>query len=880
MSKLQDYPYLSSISEDDKVLIVRNNDQGLAKISDLPIKGDVPQQLRQEMNAVFNKKFGTAKTYPPKDWPTDVNLMGALKEKTESGSIVYFEDGADDVPTKSWKITLPASLDGYSEVDVVSAGKNLMNQAFEIGSMSESKPAGSTYAQLKIASTKRGRTEDLVPIPKAGRYTFSCASPYKLFLCYFDQEQRYLGTYRGWSGVQTFYVDFSNTAKYVGIAFKIDEATDIKSDDLEAVHIQIEYGSTAHDYEPYTAPTQYTADLGRTIYGGTPDVVKGEGQETHARIKISDLNWTYYTGGTNPIFYAINVLNMKIYERGEMPSIVIDGYVTRTAHSRSNLSANMADMECSAIENAQTITFRNDAYTSVSDMLAVLGDEYIVYELATPTDFTFTGQEIPTRLGYNAFWSDSGDTEVTYRSNGDAETPITPTLVTKSIDSNGTYRAEDDDADGYSEVTVDIPSPTPPVLEEKAVTSNGTYRAEDDNADGYSEVTVNVPASELGAKTITQNGTYNPEDDNLDGYSGVTVNVPQATLGTKTITQNGTYQSSDDNTDGYSSVVVNVSAANLDSKEITQNGIYIPRDEDLDGYSAVSVNVAGPTLIEKEITENGTYAASDDNADGYSEVTVNTPVRGDLLSMLAINNSDNRLTLTDEVLNSTATKIRQYTFYKAYIGSINLNLIEEVEPYAFYNGRCSSIELPNCETLGNYAFYKINTFDDNITMHNLKKVKTIGAQCFFESHIAGDLDLASCESIGESAFASCSRITSINLPELKTIGKQAFNFCSWSFDISLPSIVSIGNNAFNHTQSVNFRIGPNCTSIGTGIFSSRNGVTNLFVEAETPPTLSGRFKGSGTDGVVNIFVPESSVDIYKAASMWSNYADKIQPIAN
>ena len=30
-------------------------------------------------------------------------------------------------------------------------------------------------------------------------------------------------------------------------------------------------------------------------------------------------------------------------------------------------------------------------------------------------DFTFTGQEINTRLGYNAFWSEQGDTEVTYR---------------------------------------------------------------------------------------------------------------------------------------------------------------------------------------------------------------------------------------------------------------------------------------------------------------------------------------------------------------------------------------------------------------------------------------------------------------------------------
>lgn len=34
----------------------------------------------------------------------------------------------------------------------------------------------------------------------------------------------------------------------------------------------------------------------------------------------------------------------------------------------------------------------------------------------------------------------------------------TPTLITKSIIANGTYSAEDDSADGYSEVTVNVPS--------------------------------------------------------------------------------------------------------------------------------------------------------------------------------------------------------------------------------------------------------------------------------------------------------------------------------------------------------------------------------------------------------------------------------------
>ena len=59
----------------------------------------------------------------------------------------------------------------------------------------------------------------------------------------------------------------------------------------------------------------------------------------------------------------------------------------------------------------------------------------------------------------------------------------------------------------------------------KTITSNGTYNALDDDLDGYSTVTVNVPSATLGTKSITQNGTYNASSDSLDGYSQVTVNV-------------------------------------------------------------------------------------------------------------------------------------------------------------------------------------------------------------------------------------------------------------------------------------------------------------------------------------------------------------------
>lgn len=63
--------------------------------------GGIPAALKSLMNAVLNKKWGTSGTYPPETWPETVNLMGPLEEKTVSGSIVAFSDGADDVPLKS-----------------------------------------------------------------------------------------------------------------------------------------------------------------------------------------------------------------------------------------------------------------------------------------------------------------------------------------------------------------------------------------------------------------------------------------------------------------------------------------------------------------------------------------------------------------------------------------------------------------------------------------------------------------------------------------------------------------------------------------------------------------------------------------------------------
>lgn len=65
-----------------------------------------------------------------------------------------------------------------------------------------------------------------------------------------------------------------------------------------------------------------------------------------------------------------------------------------------------------------------------------------------------------------------------------------------------------------------------PVLKTKTISANGTYNASQDNADGYSQVTVNVNQA-TETKNITANGSYTPSSGKI-GFSQVTVNVPQS----------------------------------------------------------------------------------------------------------------------------------------------------------------------------------------------------------------------------------------------------------------------------------------------------------------------------------------------------------------
>jgi len=307
--------------------------------------------LKAAMNAVLNKKFSTSQDYAPETWPDDVNLLGALEEKTVSGSIVTFSDGADDVPLKSCAVTIPPNLDGVSSVYVVQTGKNLVNI-----------PDSAEITRNQLISNVVPLLDDFLN-GKKGNYTISAktaetvenANFITIRINYTDSTYSsnvyiYRGSTHESGGITgTFSISSDPTKTIDRVSFGGNTGTA----KCAVSEWQIEANAQATAYEPYVTPTTHTANLGRTIYGGLVDVENGTGTD----------------------------------------------------------------------ENGN--------------------------------DFTFTPVPIISRLGDNTLWSDDGDLSVVYRSGG-TQTIIQPTLISKTITANGTYSAEDDGADGYDEVTVNV----------------------------------------------------------------------------------------------------------------------------------------------------------------------------------------------------------------------------------------------------------------------------------------------------------------------------------------------------------------------------------------------------------------------------------------
>lgn len=144
--------------------------------------------------------------------------------------------------------------------------------------------------------------------------------------------------------------------------------------------------------------------------------------------------------------------------------------------------------------------------------------------------------------------------------------------------------------------------------------------------------------------------------------------------------------------------------------------------------------------------------------------------------------------------------------------------------------------------------------------------------------------------ISTSAFKDCASLTSITFPSpVKFLSDGQFSGCLNLVLTTLPNFVDDVIPArifYNCINGVNItEIPARFTTIGNSAFYGCHAMPKVKVLATTPPTLGNNLvfktqtQNSGDAQFADVYVPDAAVDTYKAASIWSEFADHIKPLS-
>lgn len=277
----------------------------------------------------------------------------------------------------------------------------------------------------------------------------------------------------------------------------------------------------------------------------------------------------------------------------------------------------------------------------------------------------------------------------------------------------------------------------------------------------------------------------------------------------------------------------------------------------------------------------GANIVSNKNVDGQGIITFD----GDVTSIGDGAFSDCYSLASITIPNSVAT-IGDSAFHNdTYLASITLpEGITSIGRYAFRGCQAlTSMSLPESVTIIGEGAFELCTDLASITIP--ESVSTIGngvfSGCISLTQFTGKFASADGYLLIESHTIKAAALGlegDLILPEGVTrIEEDTFRWCNTLTNITLPnSLTSIGSRAFaNCTSLSSITIPAGVTDMGGVAFMGCTSLTSIFVLPMTPPDGDGMFDDTNNGP---IYVPAESVDTYKAAEGWSEYADRIQAI--
>ena len=495
--------------------------------------------------------------------------------------------------------------------------------------------------------------------------------------------------------------------------------------------------------------------------------------------------------------------------------------------------------------------------------------------------------------------------------------PGTAAKLSGDITENGTYVYTPVQGDDYyTEVSLNVDVHPSSALSLSCY-QNGTYTISDEFNGGTIEVSVegNCPLAEPGAVYITENGfqTIYPDHPESETFSciEITTDVHPSQSLVETITSNGTVNFSGEWKDA--AITVAVSQAKPEetlSETITSNGSYSysPTPGSVFSSVALSVDVHPSTSLVETITSNGTTSFSGE----WTNATISVDVH-----------PSNTLSRT-YTTNGSKTITGEFNG-----GTINVNVHPSASLSARYtangtyavtgefNGGTVEVSVTSLDPVpaSNEIYYRSYTAGQTVVPYNSTD---FGANLVSNTVVSGDLCLLTFDGpvtrTGINSFYQKTGLKEIFLPNgVVTISQNSFGETGLQRIVMPNTVVDIQGFAFVDCFALitHLKISENCAHIGgyssgSSAGASFEGCTALTmitipasvtdisaaafkdcihllgvkVFATTPPNLDlsasntyNQFENNAPNR--KIMVPAASLNVYKTAPGWSDYAADI-----
>lgn len=320
-----------------------------------------------------------------------------------SNTNIQFESGSTATDYAPYSNICPIS--GWTGCNATRTGKNLFNkngtgEGYETGKWVNGR--GELFAYSTWNTGEYTKILHNTTYTISGMTMSTQVSSQRGGFCYYDKNKQVVSGGGSYTGV-TQTITTPDTAEYIRISwFSGSTAIGLP---------QLEKGSVASAYEPYqgsTYPITFPSSAG-TVYGGEFTVKKdgtGELVVTHRGVDLGSLSWKVHN--TNPFIFICDTVGTGKNAKFVNASTPVNGKC-----SMYELTAQTANVDSKISFNTSVMVYVKD-YTSeglsASQFKEKVSGEYLVYELATPSEpIPLSAPQVRSLLGINYILADTGD---------------------------------------------------------------------------------------------------------------------------------------------------------------------------------------------------------------------------------------------------------------------------------------------------------------------------------------------------------------------------------------------------------------------------------------------------------------------------------------